>query len=449
MAFSITVVFFAGIAGLNRLFHYVNDPSVPGEIADLPWYWPVSIFSPGANAPPDHVLPVAGATSLAFLPLAYYVYRERYASVLPVVGIGSGLLLLSNYVHGREYGYEIQLTGTYQYYGDVARIDHAVSFVSSYQSVQTDLALHSQTHPPGSVLTFYVFEQLLGLVGVENIPVLSASIGLVSLLLSSYFLYRLLSLYYRPETTTFVVALFVVLPAVQIYYLTTLDAVIASFFTGALFFAARNDGPTDLLLTASCVTIISFQTFLFVAIYPVLLALAFRREDGRVDLAALLPLIAGFAGPVLFYLALYATTGFSYLGSFLIASAIENSDGFLLFRDPLTYLVTRLEGVTELLLFFSPVLAYTSLFGVKPLRERQGLLLATIAIVVAIGGLLTVGVYRTGETARSALFVYPLLLVPIAALVDSVNPRAGRKLLLLSLVFLQTLVMQAVGFYYW
>jgi len=71
---------------------------------------------------------------------------------------------------------------------------------------------------------------------------------------------------------------------------------------------------------------------------------------------------------------------------------------------------------------------------------------------LAVGTLLAMfatGAFRTGETARACLFIYPYLLLPVAAQLDHQQPDASDRRLLVWLVFGQTLLMQTFGGYFW
>ncbi len=59
------------------------------------------------------------------------------------------------------------------------------------------------------------------------------------------------------------------------------------------------------------------------------------------------------------------------------------------------------------------------------------------------------GAYRTGETARACLFIFPFLLFPIALYLDQSKPPAREKNQLAALVFSHAVIMQAAAFYFW
>jgi len=81
-----------------------------------------------------------------------------------------------------------------------------------------------------------------------------------------------------------------------------------------------------------------------------------------------------------------------------------------------------------------------------------GLLGALVIASAAIGSfaaLLVAGVYHTGETARGAMYLYPFLLLPVAAALRRIARDERERWLLAAAVFGQSLLMQLVGGYLW
>ena len=140
----------------------------------------------------------------------------------------------------------------------------------------------------------------------------------------------------------------------------------------------------------------------------------------------------------------------NYLDSLLIASRLENPQGFRGFSEPASYFFTRLEGISEILIFFGPFLGWLLLAGWGAMKQgRPRLYALTWLVVVTLLGMLATGAFRTGETARACLFIYPYLLFPVASGLAGEKIGTREKYLLLALVFLQGLLMQMFGFYFW
>jgi hypothetical protein len=141
---------------------------------------------------------------------------------------------------------------------------------------------------------------------------------------------------------------------------------------------------------------------------------------------------------------------FNYLNSFRIASLLENPQGFRGFSEPASYFFTRLEGISEILVFFGPFLGLLMIQGLRIMKmDRLNLLALTWLALGTLLAIFATGAFRTGETARACLFIYPYLLFPVACCLRHYQTATREKNLLLCLVFLQSLFMQLFGFYFW
>jgi hypothetical protein len=143
--------------------------------------------------------------------------------------------------------------------------------------------------------------------------------------------------------------------------------------------------------------------------------------------------------------------GFNYLTTFKFASAYENPQGFsLLSGSKGLYLFTRLEDVTEIVLFFGPILSLLALRGISAMKRTNSPHLRLFGVAVfSLMSMFIVGTYRTGETARGAMFIYPFLILPVAAFLHDFADLAAHEKTLLALVFVQSIVMQLIGNYLW
>lgn len=150
---------------------------------------------------------------------------------------------------------------------------------------------------------------------------------------------------------------------------------------------------------------------------------------------------------IAFALFLYYGYGYNHFKSLQTAMTIENPDGFRLLAHPIEFIMTRIEDCFEIMLFISiGVLAYMC----KGFREkhiswkwqdwRGGIFILPI---IALGILFLTGAYRTGETARSALYLLPFVFFALAGM-----PKRYIKDMTI-LAGMQTLVMQLCGTYFW
>lgn len=439
-----TVVFFnVFLKFLNRQI-LENPPSIPV-------YWPVSIFVFRlGRLRLGWAIPMLVAAIVVFVATAIYL-RDDERSLAPVVVAGLAVLVCSNLFHGFTHGFVVPLATREGYYQLATTITDPLAFVRTYEAHQLSYVVHAKTHPPGAVLTFTLLDRMFG----SRAPI-AAAIAALSLVLSATLVYRLVSTYYERSIAQYTTLLFVLVPAVQLFYLATIDALVATLLLAAVYFFTRESRFAP-LLTFACLLVVSFQVFQFVFVLPVLAAIAlFRREK-----------IPAFVGIVFALVGVYVLVAigmdYNYLDSFLVASHQQNPEGFMLFADPADYVFTRFEDIAELLLFFSPFLCLLAVRGFRVLwhdlrgarwwtlsnvPEREPFVIA-LAAVGTFAAMLAVGVYHTGETARGALYMYPFLVLPVAAALERLRPRWRDKWVLAGAVLAQTLFLQLIGSYLW
>jgi hypothetical protein len=424
---------------------------------DCPRYWPLSVFNPRSPAPQD--LAVAGLVLLAFAVLARRLERAGYPH-RSVVLAGLLLVLGTTTIPGWQRGFVNPTAGGgreqgIQYWHDaVTGVDAAggpVAFVRGFNAAQPGLREHSRTHPPGAVLVFYVLDRCLP----GGPGVISVAIAAVAVVLSGRFFRDIL----RgaggdiAALAGYGTLLFLLLPAVHVYYAATLDALIAALLLGAVSSALRPATAWNVLRGTLCVSAASFLTFGFVWVLPVLLAAEWNRE--RSDRARAAPpvpwyLVTALAILGAVALAMEAGLGFSYVGALREAARLENPAGFRLFAEPVSYLFTRLENVVEILVFFGPFLSLAALHGFGTLRDASPRLWrVTVAALLTLIALFATGAFRTGETARACLFVVPYLVLPVIARLARPGDEGRERVQLLWLVFAQTVLMQLFGNYFW
>jgi hypothetical protein len=438
---------------LNLFFTYVNRQLL-GNARGVPDYWPISIFYVRlGRLRPEWAIPALVAAVVGFAVALLYLRRDG-DGVLPVVVAGFVLLVCSNLVHGFTHGFVVPLATREGYYQLAPMIADPLQFIRTYEENQLSYVVHARTHPPGAVLTFTLLDWLFG----SRAPI-SAAIALFSLPTSAFFVYRLLSTYYERTLAQYTTLLFVLLPAVQIYYLASIDAIITTLMLAAVYFFTR-ESRWWTIGTFVCLLVVSFQLFLFFFVLPILAGIAFFRRE------KILPLVAVVLGLVGFYLFVDAALGYNYITGFLIASNQQNPNGFLLLANPSGYVFTRLEDIAELGLFFTPFLCLLALGGLRalwrdvlggPFRkwwrpantpEREPFVMVVLALF-GFAAMLAAGVYHTGETARGAMFMYPFLTLSVAAAIRRIGPSWRAKWLLAAAVFGQTLLMQLIGGYLW
>lgn len=274
-----------------------------------PVTWPVTVFAPLLPRTPDLVTDTLVAITLLilFYFAAAFLVRHRFR-LRYVVVVGIALVIGSNLIQGINQGLSDPVSGSNnQYFHDAILISDASNFLKEFNERQRDLLIHSRTHPPGPVLTIYGLLKLL-----QRPSLVAIAIALVSVSLSLFFLSRLLRTELGSPTAGFATFLFVLIPAIQVYYLASIDALIASLLLGALYFFLLPRRALSLAGTVVFLAAASFLTFGFLFILPVLAGFEMVR-DRRLTKMFLILLTLG-----VLYLVLYIVMDFNYLRSFLL-----------------------------------------------------------------------------------------------------------------------------------
>lgn len=418
---------------------------------DCPDYWPISVFSlrtPGW----EDVLIAAAVLLLSVFAIKhlssinYKLPQIIFVSIVLILGTnliqGWGDGFLTPISGGKKNGIVVPVAGVgdnvHQYYHDALKISDAFSFFRNYEELQPKLRQHSHTHPPGPALTMYWLMKIW-----EHPGFISIAIAVFSSTFSALFFYKLISTEVSVTTARYVTFLFLLIPAIQIYYLASIDALVATFLLGTLYFFRHHKQVVSTVGSIACLFFASFLTFVFVFILPVLFGyeIICRRSIRRFSIV--------LSGLTLIYVALYALFGFNYLNLFRIASAHENPKG--LFGNAwVNYFPTRVEDVAEIAVFFGPfliVLLIRSLHIAR--RNKPNFYTLTLLAAASLLAMFATGAWKTGETARACMFIYPYLLLPIAVYLETIENNSREKIQLAGLVFAQAVFMQLIGNYFW
>lgn len=404
---------------------------------DDPPYWPISMFDPEPFRPG---VTLGAALALATACFVLYVWRDVPPRG-PVVVLAFGLpaLVLTNWFQGFQAGFVRPMAGDQSYFAESFAVDGVASYLSHYNDWQAGLGTHARTHPPGAVLLYYFARRL-----VPNPGALALLLGAAAFALAVVSFFHLARRFVAPRPAATATLVFALLPAVQIYFITSLEAVAAALMLAAVCCSfqaqrlVRFVGSAGFLLGASLLT--------FGALF-VPLVLCGHALLSRRSLRAPLGIVASVAA---FLVIARAVTGFDWLTSLKTASLLENPEGFWLLVNPGSYLFTRLEGLTEVCLFASPLVLVAAgwLLGSRSLGQRELRALVGTALGAFLAMLLA-GAFKTGETARSCLFVAPFLVLPIAAVDEARELAPAQRTLLAVAVFTQSVLMQLGGQYYW
>ncbi|MCB1042316.1 MAG: hypothetical protein KDC35_05240 [Acidobacteria bacterium] len=402
----------------------------------LPYYFPISVFI-GPEFHGTGIPYLVGFLALAVWSLDR-VGRWRPTTVLLV---GLLLIVLGNLGQGswREGFIDPFVETTIQYYHDAVDIRDGREWLKSFNQHQVSLQTHGRTHPPFAVLVHYWH------LGVSsNLYVFSLLFLVWSASAFVWFWWLLKCLGVARERCHQLTLLFCLVPAVNIYVGISLDGVILSFMTMYLAGLAgvingRHLGWSTLWMVVGCIgaNLLTFLGLFLIAVTGIVVAIqVWRSHDSRLGMPFLWVL-----GSMFLVLALLDVRfGYNHLEAFLTASAIENPRGLLLIHEPWVYLASRFEGLFEMGLFLSFALLASWKQASTPNTPARSLIIAGTG---AFALFLLAGVYRTGETARAALFIYPYLLLRWTE-TDETHLKAAALL-----CGLQTACMQLLGNYFW
>src|SRR5659263_18649 len=220
--------------------------------------------------------------------------------------------------------------------------------------MQPHLLVHARTHPPGAILIIYLLLKILG-----SPALISIMIGIISVTLSTFFLYNILSIEFKEEISKYVTFLFILIPSIQIFYVATNDALISTFLLGSLYFYLGKKSPINIIGSLFFLFCASFLTFTFIFILPIMVGyeLLIRKDFLRSGYMIL--------GMGLIYALIEIFFNYNYVNSFMIASALENRQGFMPLAGPINYLFTRIEGISEIILYFGPFLSLLMVIGLR------------------------------------------------------------------------------------
>jgi hypothetical protein len=401
-------------AGLAYVNHVVG-----AGVRDIVEVFPLSQF-----AGPRIVwsgLPYAAA----FLAVLFIALRLRPTPARVWV-LGALLILLGNLCQGGlGLGFlaPLRFRGGARYVQAAGMVDGWASWLRSFTALQPTLYRQPQTHPPFAVLLHYAL-RTPAIIAAAFTTAASASIVLV---------WRTLrAVGARTGEALWLALLFAVIPAVNIYAGVSLDGVIltlSALFVLGLVRLEHGGRWSWSAFAALAVGLIAANALTFGAVLLVAVGLLRSVQSRQVRWAMALTL--GLAAVL--YVVLKLGFGYDHLQAFVTASKSENPQGFQAVAAPIHYWLTRQENIWNIAIFTSvPMLAVL-------LRKRPDDLTAAGVLVLLL--MFITGAYRTGETARACLFIYPFLMFTLRDL------PASRLRPLVAAAGVQTVLMQVLGNY--
>ena len=439
----ITFVFIIILVTLNQFVRYLCLNVIA---FDCPLNWPLSMLMfripPRFYYPNFNHLAIAAATIAFFVVTLVVLPRVKY-KLTHLIFFGTILILGSNLTQGWQWAFITPTAGVgiyrNEYYNDAMDITSVSNFISDFVNLQPELLTHSRTHPPGAVLVFFFLAKV-----IKDPALISIFLAVISILIFVYSFRRLMFYEMKDEGLSgYITLLLILVPAVQIYFASSIDSIIAGCMLGVLSFFVYPTQRYGIIWPILFLLLSSFMSFGVLFLIPVLLGYEYIVEK---RITRVIYILLGAIGT---YLLLFLVTGFSYSDSFFVATKLENPLGPRFLIEPVSYFATRIEGSIEILVFLGPVLCLIALKGLREKSPQKQLKLLTWLALSTLAIMLLMGVYRTGETARAVLFIYPYLFIPIALYLNSHPISQQERNLLASLVFGQTMIMQLIGNYFW
>jgi hypothetical protein len=379
-----------------------------------------------------------------------------------IILVGIVLTIFTSLIQGGDTGIVNPIGGQSEILVDALQIANPLSFITNFEEIQSTLSIHAQTQPPGAVLVIYLFYVVF-----QDPGLISKALCIISTVFSVYFMNGVYVRLFDEQLSKYAVFLFMLLPAIQVYYLANIYAIVSTLVLSLLYFYFHPNNTVSIIGSFLFLFLGTFISFLFV--YTILFLFIFellqfvkRKSDEPIlsqlksFLISQAKLIGICIGVASVYLGLAVFLDFNYITAFTYAASSENPNGFMLLANPLEYFVTRVQNVLDILIFFGPTLTVLSYEGVIWLQKNRELndIISTkynlvLSSLLALLLLFLTGAPKKGETARICMFILPLLLIPVITLLQSKNVTWREKVLLLIVVFTQTVLMQTIGIWLW
>lgn len=388
--------------------------------------------------------------AFSFLLLGLYTLKnieKINTNILLIVSIT--LIILGNFSQGSIHQIFLRsfIDTDFQYYHDAIKITNGYNFISTYLENQDQLTMHAKTHPPFTVWIHYLFLKLTNHSPL-GLALFMSLVGLLPILVFN----KILDIFPNLEkfNKNILLLIFVLIPAINIYSIVSIDAQFLLYTLLFIYGLLIIDRSEKLNIKGILITFLGFTLANLISFSGTFLAaLAFFYCIYQIIKNKKLYPFLNFSlvGMLFIFILviLYFTLNYNHLEAFLQASKSENPNGFRGFDQPLVYIFTRLENISEILLFLSfGFFAY--LFKPKVFNFNKTQIQFTLPIIAfsTLMLMFITGAYGTGETARACLYIYPFFLL---LLINIKNSQILINIAYIALV--QTFFMQLVGDYFW
>jgi hypothetical protein len=322
--------------------------------------------------------------------------------------------------------------------------------VRDFNNTQSELLVHSRTHPPFAVLLHYFFLKI----GDHSFLILAGSFIFLSSLLIILIRQIMKYLGLTIQQSSQFALLFSVIPAFNIYSAVSMDSIVALFSTiflfGMITVMRKGVFQSGIFLFISGFLLMNLITFGGIFLLGtsglIILRETIVHRRYRVLTALCIALIAG----LIVYVLMLILFRYDHAEAFITAIKHENRIGVTLqyITSKGNYFWTRLENIAEIAVFLSLgvlVLLFRSDYLKLRIHDwRDEITSIFLAGVTSLLLFFLSGAYSTGgETARACLYIYPYFMLILRNLEEAIIRR------LIIIAGIQTIIMQTLGSYFW
>lgn len=379
-------------------------------------------------------------------PSSQFVRRFLLGLICFSVLFACGIAMLRDGPHGISQAFARQ---TLEVTGDIGKARSMVDMVRRYVDLQPYLSVHGRCHPPGPILLEWFFSYFVGqgAMGLSLATVIFGALAVVPM-------YLWVAEIFTKRAGLTAAMIYALVPSVLLFQATSADTLFPPFTLATLWLFERAIRRRSLRYAAlaglgyGCMGMLKYSLFGVGAYF----AFAGLWWLGRREYRAVIQTAVVMGGvTAAFHLALRFGLGFDLMESMRLAKEFVDSDrmhertlapryGFWAWRflNPLCWLY--FAGIPVSILFLRR-LWHTP-------RADRG-----YCWIMALTALVQCALYLgAGEGERSALYIFPFLVVPAAHAVDAMGERIERHTpLLATLAFLafQCWLTESYFFTYW
>lgn len=375
-------------------------------------------------------------------------YREKMASLSPRKFLASLYVVFVAFAvsgaalrQGVYSIYERFSREYWEYTGNLHLINNLFSFLHDYLVSITLLASHTTTHPPGFTVLLYLLQQLFR-VDVLGLSILVVMVGGLTIVPIYYLLKSRLS----EADARRGVTLFIFFPSVVIMGAVSMDFTLVTstwLAIALLYFGWKRNGWLA-FLGGVAVAVALFSHFIIFLLSPLFLYIIYCVWQESGHHSAVLPRVGvSLMGVLVFFLGLYALTGYSIIENYWVARLIQDKIVESNFRTVGTYLLYAFMNMLSFGIYLgAPSLVILSK-NLKKIWQERGVYMIGFSLVI---WLTLIGIFQ-GETERLWLFVVPWFIFP---LIKSLRERGPLQFTaFISLLFFQVILTRVLFYTYW